>query len=60
MDNWISRFRNAETIPGKDRVLIPGDPEREFEIERLENGIPLNEKVISDLEKLSNKMGIEF
>ncbi len=60
MDNWISRFRNAKTIPGKDQVIIPGDPEREFEIERLENGIPLNEKVISDLEELSKKMGIAF
>ncbi len=60
MDNWISRFRNAKTIPGKDQVIIPGDPEREFEIERLENGIPLNKKVISDLEELSKKMGIAF
>lgn len=60
MDNWISRFRNADTIPGKDQVIIPGDPEREFEKERLENGIPLNEKVISDLEELSEKMGIVF
>ena len=60
MDNWISRFRNADTIPGKEHVIIPGDPEREFEKERLENGIPLNEKVISDLEELSEKMGIVF
>jgi LDH2 family malate/lactate/ureidoglycolate dehydrogenase len=60
MDNWITRFRNAKTIPGQDRVLIPGDPEREFENERKTNGVPINEKVVVDLKNLSKKMGIEF
>ncbi len=60
MDNWIGRFRSAETIPGQDRVLIPGDPEREFEKERRSTGIPLNEKVVVDLKSLSAKMKIDF
>ncbi len=60
MDNWISRFRRAKTIPGKDKVLIPGDPEREMEAERKLNGIPLNEKVIEDIGELAIKTGIAF
>jgi LDH2 family malate/lactate/ureidoglycolate dehydrogenase len=30
MDNWIRRFRNAKPASGYDKVLIPGDPEREW------------------------------
>ncbi|WP_222165097.1 Ldh family oxidoreductase [Edaphocola aurantiacus] len=58
MDNWIGRFRNAETIPGEERVLIPGDPEREAEADRLQNGIPLHEDVIADLQQLSDKFSV--
>src|SRR5688572_23749330 len=45
MDNWINRFRSAKTVDGHEKVLVPGDPERETSIERMKNGIPLNEKV---------------
>ncbi|XZF13425.1 Ldh family oxidoreductase [Chitinophagaceae bacterium MMS25-I14] len=58
MDNWIRRFRNAETIPGQDRVLIPGDPEREYETERMKAGIPVVASVVEDLKQLGEKMGI--
>jgi L-2-hydroxycarboxylate dehydrogenase (NAD+) len=59
MDNWISRFRETKAVEGK-KVLIPGDIEREFEVERLEKGIPLNKKVVEDLMELSKKFGIEL
>ena len=60
MDNWISRFRSAKTIESEEKLIIPGDPEREFEFERMKNGIPLNEKVIQDLKELSAKFAIDF
>ena len=60
MDNWINTFRNAETSTGQDRVLIPGDPERELTSERLKNGIPLHEQVVADLKDLGNKFGLSF
>lgn len=60
MDNWIHTFRNAEPSEGQDRVLIPGDPERELTAERLKNGIPLHEQVVIDLKELGKKFGIEF
>jgi len=58
MDTWIERFRNAKTTPGNDRVLIPGDPERELEAERRENGIPLIKPVEDDLRALGEKFGV--
>jgi len=60
MDNWITRFRLAKTVAGKDQVIIPGDPERESEAIRRAEGIPLNPKVTEDLEELGKKLGINL
>jgi L-2-hydroxycarboxylate dehydrogenase (NAD+) len=60
MDNWINRFRSAKTVDGEQRVVIPGDPERQTAEIRLENGIPLNEKVVEDLYNLANKLKVNF
>jgi L-2-hydroxycarboxylate dehydrogenase (NAD+) len=60
MDTWISRFRSAKTIEGEERVIIPGDPEREMSEERVKTGIPLNEKVIEDLKDVALRLKISF
>ncbi|MFW6043125.1 MAG: Ldh family oxidoreductase [Marinilabiliaceae bacterium] len=60
MDNWIEAFRNAEPVDPGQKVLIPGDPERELEQERLANGVPLQEQVVKDLTELGEKMGVPF
>jgi LDH2 family malate/lactate/ureidoglycolate dehydrogenase len=60
MDQWISRFREAKTIEGYGQVIIPGDPEREYERLRRTEGIPLNPKVVEDLQALGKKLGINF
>lgn len=58
MDKWIERFRSAKTAEGFDRVIIPGDPERETETERKEKGIPLLKPVVDDLVSLAEKFGL--
>ncbi|MDH4057373.1 MAG: Ldh family oxidoreductase [Cyclobacteriaceae bacterium] len=60
MDNWIRRFRTAKTTEGQDRVLIHGDPEREMSEIRKTKGIPMNPKVVEDLQELSKKFGVIF
>lgn len=60
MDNWIRRFREATPVTGQDRVIIPGDPERETAEERLSKGIPVNEKVVEDLKALAARYNIHF
>lgn len=60
MDIWIERFRNATSTKGMPVVVIPGDPERLFEIERLEKGIPLNDKVVDDLKEVGKKFNLSF
>ncbi len=60
MDKWIERFRNAKPAEGHDRVLIPGDPEREMELERMKNGIPIVDSVVEDLKAVGEKMGVKW
>jgi LDH2 family malate/lactate/ureidoglycolate dehydrogenase len=60
MDKWIKRFRSAKTVKGAENVLIPGDPEREMEMERMKNGIPLLKPVVEDLKFLGEKLGVSF
>ena len=60
MDQWIRRFRSAEPTPGHEKVLIPGDPERELEHIRKKEGIPLLDPVVQDLTELGIKFGINF
>ncbi len=60
MDKWIRRFRSAKTVDGEEQVLIPGDPEREMEENRMRFGIPLLHAVEEDLKFLGEKMGIGF
>jgi len=60
MDRWITRFRQTQTIDGVHAITIPGDPEREFEKERLARGIPLLPKVADDLQQLSSEMNIKL
>jgi L-2-hydroxycarboxylate dehydrogenase (NAD+) len=60
MDNWIGRFRNAKTINGQEKVIIPGDPEREMELIRMKEGIPLLKPVVEDLKYLGEKFDVEF
>lgn len=59
MDNWISTFRNASAVAGK-QVLIPGDPERQTAETRLVAGIPLLDPVIKDLETVGLKFGLHL
>jgi L-2-hydroxycarboxylate dehydrogenase (NAD+) len=60
MDQWIQRFASAKTVAGEERVVIPGEPERAMEAERLQNGIPLLPPVMEDLEILAGEMGVVF
>lgn len=58
MDHWIRGFRKAAPIDPNQPVLIPGDPERAAEAERMISGIPLLSPVLEDLRQLSVRLGI--
>lgn len=58
MDNWIERFRLAKPAEGYEKVLIPGDPEREMESMRMKEGIPLEDSVVADLKSVAAKYSL--
>jgi LDH2 family malate/lactate/ureidoglycolate dehydrogenase len=60
MDNWIARFRNATPIDPAQKVLIPGDPEREAHEARMLTGIPIVEPVVLDLQEVGARFGIQL
>jgi L-2-hydroxycarboxylate dehydrogenase (NAD+) len=60
MDKWIRRFRSAKTVNGEEQVLIPGDPEREMEENRMKAGIPILHIVEEDLRFVGEKMGVSL
>jgi LDH2 family malate/lactate/ureidoglycolate dehydrogenase len=59
MDNWVHRFKSSTTINPAQKVIIPGEPELEAEIDRRANGIPLVDAVANDLDELAKKLGVE-
>ncbi len=60
MDNWIRTFRSAKPAKGEERVLIPGDPEREAEQKHLKTGISVVPAVVEDLKVIATELGLNF
>ncbi|MEX8547886.1 MAG: Ldh family oxidoreductase [Mucilaginibacter sp.] len=58
LDNWIARFKSAKTVLPNQKVIIPGEPELEAELNRKVNGIPLVDAVVKDLNELAEKLGV--
>ncbi|RYG35359.1 MAG: Ldh family oxidoreductase, partial [Chitinophagaceae bacterium] len=59
MDLWITQFRNAPAVDPLQPVVIPGDPERVCEQERMKEGVPVESSVVKELETLAEKFGLE-
>lgn len=60
MDKWIETFRAAKPAEGQEKVLIPGDIEREAEARKMKEGITLVPAVRDDLKAIATALGINF
>jgi L-2-hydroxycarboxylate dehydrogenase (NAD+) len=60
VDDYIRVFRATKPAPGTNGPLIPGDPERDAEKVRREQGVPLILPVVEELRDISQKTGIPF
>ncbi len=58
LDNWVARFKSASPIDPNQKVIIPGEPEHEAEIDRRKNGIPIVDAVVKDLNELATKLNL--
>ena len=60
MDEWIETFRAAKPAEGEEKVIIPGDPEREAEIRIMKEGIKLVPAIAEDLRVIAKELNIVF
>jgi LDH2 family malate/lactate/ureidoglycolate dehydrogenase len=60
MDEWIMTFRSAKPAEGQEKVLIPGDPEREANERIIKEGIELVPAIKNDLAVIARELGIDF
>jgi L-2-hydroxycarboxylate dehydrogenase (NAD+) len=60
MDKWIETFRAAKPAKGHDRVLIPGDPERENEQRISREGVNVIVPVQKEMKEIADHLGIDF
>lgn len=58
MDKWIETFRNAKPANNNNRVLIPGDPEREAEQRNHNKPINIDKKIIQEIKSICNKYNV--
>lgn len=60
IDTWISRFKQTAPADPQTPVRIHGEPEFETRLERQQHGIPLNQKVVDDLQVLAQRFACKL
>jgi len=58
MDDLIQRLRNAPKALGAERIYIHGEKEFEQAERFAKEGVPLNAKVVEDLRKIAEQLGM--
>jgi LDH2 family malate/lactate/ureidoglycolate dehydrogenase len=58
MDRMLALLRSTPPAPGHDRVVYPGLPEHETELDRRANGIPLHREVIDWFDRCTDELGV--
>ena len=59
MDEYLRALLDCKPAPGETRVVYPGIPEHEAEIERRESGIPYHPEVIDWFKTTMDELGAE-
>jgi len=57
-DEMLHALRTSPPAPGHDRVMVPGDPEREAYADRSERGIPVHPEVVATLREIGTEAGV--
>jgi L-2-hydroxycarboxylate dehydrogenase (NAD+) len=58
MDQTLQTLMETPPADGEERVIYPGLPEHEHEVDRKANGIPLHTEVIEWFDLITNELGI--
>lgn len=59
VDAVIREMRNSKKMPGVERIRVPGEQSHAMWLERNAIGVPMNETLFKDLERLASELNIE-
>ncbi|MGZ3498918.1 MAG: Ldh family oxidoreductase [Vulcanimicrobiaceae bacterium] len=59
MDRELRSFKTSARAPGEERVYVAGEIEHERALRNRQNGIPVHESVVLDLDQLARELGVE-
>jgi LDH2 family malate/lactate/ureidoglycolate dehydrogenase len=60
MDELQRELKDAPRIEGQSRIYVPGEKEYIEKDRRAHEGIPLNQKVVVDLQMMAEELGMDF
>jgi LDH2 family malate/lactate/ureidoglycolate dehydrogenase len=59
VDQIIREMRNSKKMPGVERIQVPGEQSHATWRERSAAGVPMNDALFKDLQRLAINLGIE-
>jgi L-2-hydroxycarboxylate dehydrogenase (NAD+) len=59
VDQIIREMRNSKKMPGVERIQVPGEQSHATWCERSAAGVPMNDTLFKDLQRLAINLGIE-
>jgi LDH2 family malate/lactate/ureidoglycolate dehydrogenase len=58
MSTLLAELRASPRAEGQERIYTHGEKEFESRIEKLKTGIPVNEKTLTEMRRISNELNI--
>ena len=59
VDRVIRDMRNSKRMPGVERIRVPGEQSHAAWLERSATGVPMNDALFKDLQRLATNLGID-
>ncbi|MDP6829986.1 MAG: malate/lactate/ureidoglycolate dehydrogenase [Alphaproteobacteria bacterium] len=59
VEEFTAWVKASPPAPGVEEVMLPGDPERKSKVERLANGIPIDDTTFEDLLAAGEAVGLD-
>ncbi|TAJ87998.1 Ldh family oxidoreductase, partial [bacterium] len=59
VDEVIRDFKNSKKMPGVERIRLPGEQSHATWLERSAAGVPINDTLFKDLQRLATDLGVE-
>ena len=58
VDRHLRDLRSSKTLPGFDAIRLPGEERRRRRADRVENGVPMPQELIVQLDRLAAEQGV--